>query len=1044
VVWAAPHTGDLWIADGGIMDASTQAAVASFVQRGGRLFICGEDLAWALTMNGTRTNTFLANTLRANFVSDNISGNVSLWLNYLGQTWRIQNTSLGFGLTGLANDVVAQDAWGTAGGHAGDLEELGNWRASCDDPIPINSSWNFMSPPSGTPQSDFHDCSDWSMRPDAIEANGSIKIYGATAGNNTSNFGGLTVGVRYADASLNGGTVVYLSAGFEQFNRGYHTSSQVSAAHCRNTRSHLMHNALCWARTGGFQGRVVSISDGGQAVNDPAPIVSALDNGEVVYAVRCQTDGTYIMQGLAPGHYVLEASRPGYEIDHYDAQYVHGGQIPRTVDFAIKRAQPGAVTGKVTSAATGDPLAGVTMSIAVPDDYTGTVPTLPSSVKTGADGSYTLGSIPEGSYVVTADGTAILYGKKSQDVTVNAGDTTTADFQLDAADGTLEVTVTDAETTDAIRNAAVVIVSAASETTTVYTDDAGFASTALAPGTYTVTASASGYQASASQTVTIAPAATETLAFALQPQPGGSIVGRVVTSGSGAFVSGVTIHVFFGEEEIASTTTSGSVVKTIGGVQYNYEIADVDTGTVTVTAEASGFTPTPTSRTVQIESGVTATGVNFAMDSLHTFPTGLQLVSFPWDYSGEDPQDLLGLTSSTWKMATWQTGLQSYAMYPEAPADHFRIGTGYWMNLSAKAELSQEGLAADDPVTLPLDAGWNLIGCPYQKQIDIYTAKIKEGGVTYTLQQALSEGIVGSSLYVYMLGGYQTVGVLSPYTGYWLKTNAPCSLILSESSGALAAGTQVAQTTPEVSNGWLLRLKTKVGEMQDTATYLGWASGATDGCDFALDEFKPPAPTMGPYVYTAIDNRDWAKNPGDYAVDVRPSGISSTWDLTVYTNQVGARVALTWDDLSSLPNTVRPVLTDTLTGRRVYMRTTTGFVFEASNQPRKLTLTVAATGVGQLTISPQVAAQTSAGVAISYTLSRPASVEANITNMAGRRIRQITTAATQTAGVNTLLWDARDKRGLRVPSGRYLVTVTARTESGQECRAVLPLNIQSR
>jgi hypothetical protein len=506
----------------------------------------------------------------------------------------------------------------------------------------------------------------------------------------------------------------------------------------------------------------------------------------------------------------------------------------------------------------------------------------------------------------------------------------------------------------------------------------------------------------------------------------------------------VNVHVFFGDEEIATALTSSTAVTTIGGVQYNYQIADVPTGEMRVTAERSGFSSTPAERTAQIESAVTTANVNFAMDSLHTFPRGLQLVSFPWDFSSVDPATLLGIGSSAWKMATWEAARQRYAIYPEAPADRFRLGTGYWMNLTNMADLSQEGLTATDPVELPLDAGWNLVGCPYTSQIDFYTANVRQGGVVRSLQQALSEGIIGSSPYVYVLGGYQTTGVLSPYTGYWLRANMPCSLILSKAAGSLAVGKQGQDATPHVANGWLLQLKTKVGAVQDTATYLGWSREATEGCDFALDQFKPPTPAMGSYVYTAIDNRNWAQNGGDYAVDVRPSDLTSTWDLTVYTNQVGQRVTLTWDDLSRLPNSVRPVLVDPQTGRQVYMRTSNGFVFEATDQPRRLQVTVTAAGVGQLAISPQAAAQTSAGVAISYTLSRAAEVQAVITNIAGRPVRQLGAGQMQAAGLNTLLWDGRDSRGLRTPAGRYLVTVVGRTESGQESRAIMPLDVRNR
>lgn len=1017
-IWASPHTGDVWTARGSLVDAATQADIASFVRRGGRIMIAGEDIAWALTLGGTRTNTFMTDTLHAMYRSD------------------IAATS--FGIGGRPGDPVAQNPWG------GGWHDYG-WHTE-DTPLAMHSTYVYNRPTS-SPR--YEDAAEFSVRPDGITVLApAITIFSINSGEATTFSEGNACGLRWEDTTGNLGKVVFLSFGFEQIHRTYHVASGSIPAHCANHRSHLVHNAMCWERTGGFQGRVISVSDGGQPVNNPAPVVSALQGGQVLYAVQCQQDGTYIMQGLPTGTYELRCARPGYEVQHSDGNTTHGGLTIPVNDFVIFRAQPGAVTGTVTAANGGAPLANVEMTIAPAPSFPGTPPgSLPGPVYTAADGTYTLPYVPPGPYVVTADGSAILYSTETQDVTVPPGDTVVADFQLDAAPGTLAATVTDIDTAAPIQNAAVTAVATPGGQTTVgYTDAGGTVNLSLPPGNYDVTASAPGYQTSAPQNVSITPAATVNVAFQLQHEPGGRIVGRVTSASNGGFLGGVTVRVFFGAVEIASAVTSASVVTTVGGVQYNYEILDVDTGLVRVEASRPGFTPNPASRTVQVLSGQTTRDVNFSMDSLRTFPTGLQLISLPWDFSGIDPKVLLGIPpTSPFPMATWEASMQRYRIYPEAPADRFRLGTGYWMNLPLPADLSQEGLAATDPSQFPLGQGWNLVGCPYTVPIDFYTAQVRDPSmVVWTLQQAMSQGIIGSGLYAYVLGGYQPVGVLSPYIGYWLKANIPCTLILSKAAGALSVGAAAHSGAPQVPNGWLMQLKTKAAGVQDTATYVGAAGGATAGCDFALDQFKPPVPAMGPYVYTAIDNRGWSQNAGDYAVDVRAAGQTATWDLTVYSNLVGEPVTISWDDLSALPRGLRPMLTDLDGGRQVYMRTSLGYSFEAGSSPRRLQVTVSPEGIGQLAITSQSAVPTATGVAISYALSRPASVDVTITNIAGRPIRQLSSSASQAAGLNTMMWDGRDRSGLAVPSGRYLVTIRARTETGQESRAVLSVDKRTR
>lgn len=1043
IVWAAPHTGDVWTADGTILDASTQADVALFIRRGGRMLMSGENLGYALTMNGTQSNTFFSSTLRATYVQDVAYPNASVAWGYLGQWYVTEGVSDDFGVGGLAGDVVAQDPWGGFA-HVG---TFANWYDSGDNPVSLNSAR--VSRPTNSPW--FLDAAQFSYRPDVIAPLDAIQIYGYGADEGGSATGP-GAGLRYEDTTTgNGGKMVYLAFGLEQINRGYHSPTNLPS-HCENHRSHLIHNALCWERTGGFQGRVISISDGGQPIGDPnsdtdpSPIVSAIQGGVVKYAVRCQKDGTFIMQGLAPGSYTMAATRPGYEVDHYEGSITHGGGAIPIVDFAIKRSEPGAVTGTVSALAgtTTVPLANVTVSIAPAETTTTGVQAtaLPDPVLTAADGTYTLASIPPGDYVVTADGTAVEYSVEENQVTVNPGDTTTSDFTLTAAQGTLAATVTDSAALTALANAKVTIRQGGTKIQDAYTDNQGKTNLNLDPGTYDVTVGASGYQDSAPQSVTITPADTTVLAVGLTRLSPGSLAGRVVAKTSGNFIGAVTIIVKYGDQEVARTTTRNTAVTTYDGVSYNFVVSDVPTGEVTVVAERSGFTPEPAEYAdVLVQSSQTTYDVNFTMQSMHSFPAGLQLVSLPWDYSAVDPATLLGVNTSTFKMATYETTRARYRIYPDAPADRFRLGNGYWMNLSSPTDLAQEGNSATDPVELALAAGWNLLGTPYNQRIDFYLTTVRRVGETqeYTLQQALGQGIIGSGLFAYALGGYQSTGIMAPYIGYWLKVNEPCYLTISASAGALAVGAAADRsgvTTP--ANGWLLGLKACGNGVQDESAFCGVSPAATDGFDNGLDQAKPPLPAMGAYLNASFADSQW--NPADQAVDVRAAGRDTVWNLRVQTNLVGQKVTLLWPNMTQLPKSARPVLTDLATGQQIFMRTSNGYTFTARSEETRLQISLEGDGAGQLVVAGQGATNTAAGAAVTYSLSRAANIEAHITNLAGRTVRVLAGSNQQTAGTHTLLWDGRADSGLRAPSGRYLVTISATTAAGQASRAVVPVN----
>jgi hypothetical protein len=86
--------------------------------------------------------------------------------------------------------------------------------------------------------------------------------------------------------------------------------------------------------------------------------------------------------------------------------------------------------------------------------------------------------------------------------------------------------------------------------------------------------------------------------------------------------------------------------------------------------------------------------------------------------------------------------------------------------------------------------------------------------------------------------------------------------------------------------------------------------------------------------------------------------------------------------------------------------------------------------------------QTRAGTAqISFGLTADASVTAEVLNIAGRKVRLITTNQAMEAGIGTLLWDGRNASGAGVPSGMYLIRLSVHDASGTQSQAVGRVNI---
>jgi hypothetical protein len=134
--------------------------------------------------------------------------------------------------------------------------------------------------------------------------------------------------------------------------------------------------------------------------------------------------------------------------------------------------------------------------------------------------------------------------------------------------------VIDAGTKTGIPNA-VVTLSPGAQTTV--TDQSGGFNFAVAPGTYTLTAAASGY-AGATQTVTVKAAQTAVVTIKLNPLVAtGGIKGTVTDAASGSPITGAVLVL---------TPTALSAVSGAGG---KYSFPAVPAGSYTMTVSATGY-----------------------------------------------------------------------------------------------------------------------------------------------------------------------------------------------------------------------------------------------------------------------------------------------------------------------------------------------------------------------------------------------------------------------------------------------------------------------
>ncbi len=258
--------------------------------------------------------------------------------------------------------------------------------------------------------------------------------------------------------------------------------------------------------------------------------------------------------------------------------------VASMAEFFGPNTSPGTINGHVTDRVTGAALSGATVS------YSG------GATVTDGSGRYTLNNVPSGTRSVTASQTG--YVSATSSVTVSPGATSTLDFQLNAipvtSPGTISGRVTNITTGGAVSGATVSFSGGSTST-----DSSGnYSFTNVTPGTYSLTATHSGYFAVTSP-VTVPSGVTATLNFAMAT--GGKVAGTV-TNASGTAIAGAAVSITGG----SISTTVNVTTNSSGGYNSNW----VPVGPYTVTVAASGHPSQSKSTTVN--TGATTT-LNFSL-----------------------------------------------------------------------------------------------------------------------------------------------------------------------------------------------------------------------------------------------------------------------------------------------------------------------------------------------------------------------------------------------------------------------------------------------
>jgi hypothetical protein len=438
---------------------------------------------------------------------------------------------------------------------------------------------------------------------------------------------------------------------------------------------------------------------------------------------------------------------------------------------------------------------------------------------------------------------------------------------------------------------------------------------------------------------------------------------------------------------------------------------------------------------------------------------GLEMISVPYEFMISDASNVFGSLSDSpnvggpvtlWR---WNQSVSDYSAYPDPWTANISPGNGYWL-LNQNRETvvlpaTAQTVATSQSYGVSLQAGWDQIGNPFVVPIAFDQLRvIGPQGVEWSLDEAIGRGLLLPVLYAYDAEENEYTWATSmqdaelvPYQGYWLLSYADITLLFPPPTlFALASGVASAAGPQCETEGWRVSLEVAAAGATCRGRSFGVAAAADDGVDLADVPRPPAALRVGPAL-DAYFTMGASFKGAPYLVDTKADGQGErAWSFTVFSEAVGAPVTIGWPSLSEqLPSDLIATLEDVSAGRSTYMRTSAAYTYEpGAAGARHFRIVVRPRARASLGLMGVTCAQAEGGrMALTYALSAPARVDVEVRNIAGRMVRRVAADRDCPAGQNTLVWDGADERGTRVPAGRYLVRVTARSpETGESISVV--------
>ncbi|MEM3662717.1 MAG: clostripain-related cysteine peptidase [Sulfolobales archaeon] len=323
-------------------------------------------------------------------------------------------------------------------------------------------------------------------------------------------------------------------------------------------------------------------------------------------------------------------------------------------------------------------------------------------------------------------------------------------------------------------------------------------------------------------------------------------------------------------------------------------------------------------------------------------------------------------------------------------------------------------ISANQEVLIPLEKGWNIFTLPWTYTISLTGIMVEDkNGNRLSFSQA--QDIVGLILFRWDGEKYCAVGPLNglentlyPWFGYWIMVKEDCKLVLPKEPWKVRAQRFSSK------EGFCIPIKAISSDGKSEEVYIG----------IGKKEISSAFPPRAPYS-SATRQISILKEEQSLFMDIRKEGGNQKWQIAVR-----GGTTLLFPNLSNLPKSHQIILTNG--DKRYYLKTTSSVKVDSDK--------ILEVEIGNGLITPLIinmidTRTNRGGITISWSVNLDCQVKLGIRSLEGRLLKDLGVRSSS-AGLNSLFWDGKGADGRPLPSGIYIVELTARDELNQMVKAI--------